>query len=255
MTVSTFHLPPFALPTILVALLAATGCDSTERNIRDLQSGNPRRQLKAVERFRQKPNPRLIPALRDTLDAPDARVRRACAEAIATTADREARRDAAASVSRDALLSDQSVAKPALETLGRLGSVALPEFVTVATLIEDPALRETALTKMLTTLKTAEAQDRLRAARILSDALAETDPALYDASFETLLVLVLPLLRELEQEGLAHPDSRVRRAIVNALGRFRNPEVVGPLERLASSDPDYSVRAAAHESLARLAGE
>jgi HEAT repeat protein len=239
------------LAVCLTVLSLAAACSASDRAERNLRSGDPRRQMAAADQLRARPDRRAVPALRQALASPNFEVRRACAEAIARSGDRPAQIAAARVMARDTSDADPQRAQAALQALRTLGGPALPELVTAATLTAQPPLREAALEALLDFPRDAEPEDRTRAARILLDALGEANPVLFEASFQTLLIVLRPLFDELAREGLVHPAANVRQSVVAALGRVRDARA-GELVLGMMADSAPSVRAEAARSLGLL---
>lgn len=238
---------PFGLAALLAA---ATACSSSERSIADLSSGQPARQIRAAARLVKSPDAKTIPALTAAMRSEDADVRAACSRAIAQTGDRGAIERAATVMAQDAMGPVPDVAIRAVNILGELGQPALPELMTVATVVTEEPLRkasESGLDRLLVPEEVSPT-DRDRAMEVLLAALEETDRTLYDASFATLR-FVTPLMTEsLIEHGLSYPNPFVRRAIAIALS---SQATVPVAKALAASlnDPDSDVRTAAAEAL------
>ena len=180
-------------------------------------------------------------ALREVCRDPDPKVRRAGLEALVHTAGTEA-----IPVLEEALEDRKSsVREAAVDGLARLGAVECM----FGTLANDPRydVRRAAAEAL------GRAGDR-RAALPLLSSLAQEGAEMRPFVLLALRRVLRPGLEDFLAEALAAPDTRVRRAAVNALAqlgaRDRAPLMVGLLD-----DPDTEVRFAVISALGELRAE
>jgi len=214
------------------------------------EGGSDRVKLYAIQRLSvfQSPKPEtkslITEALTKALRDPSAAVRRRAAESLG------ARKEPDAVPGLVASLNDPIpfVREAAARALGQLRSAdAVPSLC--AMLSDTSPEVAAAAAWALGVIGDARAIGPLVA--IINSAEPDGASPAYEAAAEAIANFAVPdVLPVLIEKLIASKNAKVRYAGVRALGRFRAPEVVAPLGRLAREDPQPEIRVAAVTALA-----
>ncbi len=235
----------------LSACVVLSACDRTGRRIRDVNSNNAKRQIRAAIWLTSHPTPEALPALRFGLESTELRVRVEVAGAIAATGDARAMAEASRVLRRDALSDNRTVAEMALLGMRAIGPAAVPDLMTVALLTTDTYTQRLVVSTVGEVLPTATSQQRVAAATRVVDGLGERDPDMYRVAYGILVTFAPFVQDELVNVGLVHRNRRIRLTTMMGLADANCTESIGPLARLLDDD-DPVVRTEAARSLGIL---